>query len=200
MGLAGGLQGARRGRIGRLAQSPLPALSNQLRSLSRRAGPHASIFFPKPWSPAERFLPLPAQDACHVVQHTLCDFFSLQTPSSPRSKSQLPTLPVSSLVRQLLVPKPRTPLGDPNTDFLPAPSQLGARQPSRPSTLPRLAPPGRDGVSPAGSKRVPGGPRAAGKRNTEPAGTGAVAAAPNPEEAPEGQEVGGAEHPWPPAL
>lgn len=44
-----------------------------------------------------------------MVQHTPRDLFSLQTPSSPGSKPQLPTLRVSSLVSQLLVPKLRTP-------------------------------------------------------------------------------------------
>lgn len=54
-------------------------------------------------------LPPPASASAQVVQHTPRDLFSLETPSSPGSKPQLPTLRVSALVRPLLVPKPRTP-------------------------------------------------------------------------------------------
>lgn len=99
---------------------------------------------------------------------------------------------------------------NPSTDFLPAlrgPSAPAAWSPLRtgPAASWRLPrhPGGRGGISPAGSRRVPGGPRAAGKRDPGPVRSGAGAAggaAAAPAGAGGGRAVGGAETPCPPST
>lgn len=134
------------------------------------------------------------------MQHAQRDLLPPQTPSPPRSTPQLPPLRRSS---QVFVPRPRTP----SADFLPA--QPGAPGPQPPalsaprhrSILAAPAPPGRVRVSPAGSRRAPGAPGAAGRRDPGPArsgvGAGAGAGAAAPAGAQGRRAARGAEPPWP---
>lgn len=149
-------------------------------------------------------VPRPSQNAGQVVQHAPRELFSPQNPSSSGSAPQLPPLRVPSSVLPLPVLKPRIPSATPALTSCPPCAGPVLRPPGRPSTP---APPhpggsrasGRGGVSPAGSRRVPDGPRAAGKRDPGSARSGArAAAAAAPAGARGGRTVGGAEPPWPP--